>query len=1065
MIANLGNYKRNDGERRTVRILVAGMMGNPCIQLIEDNVKQLPGIIDIETSFEERIVTVDLMEEFVTADEVLDCIDNLGFDTDLIDDGDSDLDEYLHQADTLVMDVDFLQLESTETSSNTKIPFVLPYDEISDSGNEEPEEDLIKLKKILFKIDEISGTSSTFLVERNLLQVEGVKHCHVCLLTGETEVEYDENKVKVSEISTAITNMGFKSQLADEFKPNNHTIFIRIDGMSKAATAEIVEKSILMMNGIKSVSMNFPNKYARVTYDTDETGPRSIIGVIQDCGLHASLESNEKTSSRRSAINVKRSIKASTSEMKLMQLQAREGLLVEQSEQDSVFTDRRVKAELVETGDLLKVQPGFKIPVDGNIIAGSSSVDESLLTGDSISVLKTDGSQVIGGSINQEGVLFMRATRVGTDTVLSKIISLVKNAQNCKAPIQKKIAKIFCYYLVAIFSLAFLTFSIWMIVGFGGSRILERIGFFQFDKLKGESVFRLAFTTTICVLVITYPYVLVLSTSIAMRIGCGVAAVNGILIRTERILECSSQVTTIVFDKRGILTAGQPSVSSIRLLVEEDVLSMKLFFAIIDIAERNCSHPIAKAITKFVQRILGGHTFGTSTLYKYSSGNGIKCKVSDIDFENLELQSHQERNIDEPDQYYEVQCFGDVPTDYLPEYTVKKLEKNQSFEVLIGNREWMIKNGLAVTQEVNRRMEDCEIHGETAVLVAINNTLIAVITLEDLIKPEAALEVNKLKQYGLDVILLTGDGKLSSNYAAKKVGLDKVFSNLSPIQKCEKIKEIQNSGAKVAMIGDGINDSAALIQSDVGIFVGIGSDYAMKEAEIILLKKDLSDILTFIDLSKSTMRRITCNTIAVILYAILVLPIAAGICLPIHFVMEPWMACIIMCFVSLGIICSSLHLQLYKPPSISNPSFSRLHRSRFEGDPGCRNPVYRSSEDLRIASRLPSSVEDLKKKGLPTFGKKAELIERLSQDNVEAADSASQVLSQLSQTSFVKSRIATAQAEARSLKMMQELEMEEMKVKQEEMKIKIEEKNLKIRQKKRRIEIKFGIGKVEVGEW
>ncbi|KAG1710406.1 Copper-transporting ATPase 1 [Nymphon striatum] len=346
------------------------------------------------------------------------------------------------------------------------------------------------------------------------------------------------------------------------------------------------------------------------------------------------------------------------------------------------------------------VQPGFKIPVDGNIIAGSSSVDESLLTGDSISVLKTDGSQVIGGSINQEGVLFMRATR---------------------APIQKKISKIFCYYLVAIFSLAFLTFSIWMIVGFGGSRILERIGFFQFDKLKGESVFRLAFTTTICVLVITYPYVLVLSTSIAMRIGCGVAAVNGILIRTERILECSSQVTTIVFDKRGILTAGQPSVSSIRLLVEEDVLSMKLFFAIIDIAERNCSHPIAKAITKFVQRILGGHTFGTSTLYKYSSGNGIKCKVSDIDFENLELQSHQERNIDEPDQYYEVQCFGDVPTDYLPEYTVKKLEKNQSFEVLIGNREWMIKNGLAVTQEVNRRMEDCEIHGETAVLVAINS--------------------------------------------------------------------------------------------------------------------------------------------------------------------------------------------------------------------------------------------------------------------------------------------------------------------------------------------------------
>ncbi|CAM1319713.1 ATP7B (predicted) [Pycnogonum litorale] len=636
---------------------------------------------------------------------------------------------------------------------------------------------------------------------------------------------------------------------------------------------------------------------------------------------------------------------------RMRNLQAKEALLVEQEEQDEIFSDQKIDARLIEKGDLLKVLPGRKVPSDGKVIAGSSTVDESPLTGDSKSLSKSEESSVIGGSINEQGILFVRATRVGSETVLTQILDSLRNAQLSKVRIQKKMEKVSRYFTISVCFLSLIIFAIWTLIGFTNIKVLKTIDKDKRRHIDLEVTFYYAFKIAISVLAASVPYVYSLVAPTTLMVGTGLAAANGIVIKGGSVIDNASKVTTIVFDKTGIITRGEPTITSIRLYVDETVLSIKAFLSIIGMAETCSNHPIAVAMRTYVRQVLGEAATGMCEEILSTPGQGIHCVVSGLHLDSLaDDDNHREKSVDRPNEDYRVTRLADVtivrkPTNKI----IEAMDKANSFEVLIGNRDWMTKNGLVVTQEMNRRMEDCEVDGESAILVAINNSIVAIVTLRDDIKPETDQVVRNLTNMGLKVTLLTGDSKLTAASIAKQVKIKSFYASLSPYRKYEKIKELQDGGEVVMMIGDGNKDGAALKQADVGVAVSNGSDLRIGEnADIILLKQRFGDVLTSIDLSRRVIKRIKINIILLTVYHVLVLPIASGLFIPIKFVLSPWMAMLASGICSITILTSSLLLKLYQKPSICHHGNSEKRKLRLDTDPGCRNPVYQSSEDLRL---------------------------------------------------------------------------------------------------------------------
>ncbi|XP_041076119.1 copper-transporting ATPase 1-like isoform X2 [Polyodon spathula] len=611
--------------------------------------------------------------------------------------------------------------------------------------------------------------------------------------------------------------------------------------------------------------------------------------------------------------------KSKTSEAlaKLMSLQATEATVVTLQPDKSVLSEEQVEVELVQRGDIVKVVPGGKFPVDGRVIEGHSMADESLITGEAMPVTKKPGSSVIAGSINQHGSLLVTATHVGADTTLSQIVKLVEEAQTSKAPIQQFADKLSGYFVPFIVGVSVITLIAWIVIGFVDFELVEK--YFQgYNKSisRTEVVIRFAFQASITVLCIACPCSLGLATPTAVMVGTGVGAQNGILIKGGEPLEMAHKINTVVFDKTGTLTHGTPKVIQAKLLVESNQMPRSKLLVIVGTAENNSEHPLGAAVTKYCKQMLGTESLGSCTDFQTVPGCGVSCKVSNTEslLRNRENES-EERNSRDAVLVQIEDRTADHTHPLIIEPKPSTSVISQTYTVLIGNREWMRRNGLDIKSDIDDAMIKHERKGRTAVLVAIDGLLCAVIAIADTVKPEAALAVYTLKSMGLEVILMTGDNSKTARAIAAQVGITKVFAEVLPSHKVAKVEQLQKEGKHVAMVGDGVNDSPALAMADVGIAIGTGTDVAIEAAGVVLIRNDLLDVVASIDLSKKTVRRIRINFVFALIYNIVGIPVAAGVFLPIGLVLQPWMASGAMAASSVSVVLSSLLLKLYTKPS------------------------------------------------------------------------------------------------------------------------------------------------------
>lgn len=490
-----------------------------------------------------------------------------------------------------------------------------------------------------------------------------------------------------------------------------------------------------------------------------------------------------------------------------------------------------IKYDQLQIDDIVVVKPGQNIPADGEIVSGNSNVDESMITGESMPVEKNLGSKVIGGTFNTNGTFNFRVTSLGNNSVLGKIIKLVEEAQGSKAPIQKLADKIAGIFVPIVILISIVTFAAWLIIP----------SEFQFDT---------ALIHFVAVLIIACPCALGLATPTAIMVGTGLGASSGVLIKNGEILELVKKIDTIIIDKTGTITEGNPHVSKIIPINFEKENLLKIAGSI----ENKSEHPLAKAVVSFVKE------------------KGIK--ITEVD--NFESKSG----------------FG--------------LSANfDSKSYLIGNKNLMDKNEVNLKNSIEM-FNELSSKGKTVIFVAEENEVIGLVAIEDPVKESSQSAIQELKNLGLDVIMMTGDNETVAKSLTDKIGVNEYFANVLPQDKANKVKELQKNGKKVAMVGDGINDAPALAQADVGIAIGSGTDIAIESSDITLVKGDLTDVVKAINLSKKTLRTIKQNLFWAFIYNTVGIPLAAiGL-------LNPMIAALAMSFSSVSVVSNSLRLKRAK---------------------------------------------------------------------------------------------------------------------------------------------------------
>ena len=517
---------------------------------------------------------------------------------------------------------------------------------------------------------------------------------------------------------------------------------------------------------------------------------------------------------------------------KLIRLQPKKAKIIENG------AEKEVLIENLKVGDIVIVKPGEKIAVDGRIVEGATSVDESMLTGESLPVSKKVGDKVVGGSINKNGSIRFEATEIGKNTVLSQIIKLVEEAQGSKAPISRMADIVSAYFVPIVIGIAIITGIAWFL---SGSGLVTALSFF------------------IAVLVIACPCALGLATPTSIMVGTGKGAENGILIKSGEALETAYKIKTVVFDKTGTITKGKPILTN---LIAYGKYNENELLKIAASVENDSEHPLAEAIV-----------------------NKAKEK-------NIEIKPYEKFRA-------------------MPGYGIRAIFEGK--EVQIGNRKLMENRKINV--EISQKDYDILLNeGKTSMYISIDNELAGLVAVADVIKETSKEAIEKLKKMGIKTIMLTGDNEKTAKFIAKQVGIDDVISEVLPYQKSQKVKELQEKDEFVAMVGDGINDSPALAQANVGIAIGNGTDVAIESADIVLIRNDLRDVAGAIALSKATITNIKENLFWAFFYNVLGIPFAAGIFYAFFNgpKLDPMIAAFAMSFSSVSVLGNALRLKFFK---------------------------------------------------------------------------------------------------------------------------------------------------------
>lgn len=765
-----------------------------------------------------------------------------------------------------------------------------------------------------FDVLGMSCAACSSRVEKVVNGMNGVQNASVNLLTNSMTVEYDDNVINSNNICEAVNNAGYKANVFGEkskevkgnkknselenmyhrlkssiifliplfyismsrmvnwpmprvlLEPQNLGIFSLILLILVIPIMFINRKFFIV--GYKSLWRKAPNMDTLIDVGTTASflyGLYSMfmieyalgIGDInlaitsseglyfESAGMILTLITVGKTLETRS--------KGKTSEAieKLMDMAPKTAILFNNHK------EIEIPVEQIKVGDKLLIKPGNSVPVDGIVISGGSSIDESALTGESIPVSKEEGDEVLSGSINQTGSIIIEARKVGEDTTLSGIIKLVEEATSTKAPIARLADKIAGVFVPIVLSIALLTFIVWYII---------------------SKDFQMALTFGISIMVISCPCALGLATPVAIMVGTGKGASNGILFKSAEAIETMHKGKVVVLDKTGTITTGNPIVTDI---VSLNGMNDDLLLQIASSLENYSEHPLAKAIINKAQEneinLLEVFDFDTY------SGLGLSAKIDGDNYFAGNIKLMHNKNIN-------VKQYSDI---------------------------------------VDRLSNE----GKTVMYFANANNLIGLIAVADKIKKDSKLAISEMKKLGIKVYMLTGDNKLTANAVGKKVGVDKVVAEVLPKDKEELVHRLQDEGKNVIMVGDGINDAPALTRANVGIAIGAGSDIAIESADVILMKSSLLDVVSAIELSKATIRNIKENLFWALFYNLIGIPIAAGILYPFFGLqLKPWIAAAAMSLSSVTVVTNALRLKSFKATISSKDIEKRVFQKELSDD-------------------------------------------------------------------------------------------------------------------------------------
>jgi Cu+-exporting ATPase len=716
-------------------------------------------------------------------------------------------------------------------------------------------------------------------IESSLKKLSGVSAVNVNFATEKATVEFDENMTKENEINNTIEKLGYKVIGENEKKIVEDDL---VDREKMEREKEIRNLKILfivsLIFSIPVFILSFPEifkimiPYQNFVLLILATPVQFIVGYRFYKGTFFSLRA--KTASMDTLIATGTSAayfysalvtltstfgnytyfdtsavlitfiilgkwlealakgKSSEAIKKLIGLQPKTAIIVRDGK------ELEVQIKDVVVGDIILIKPGQKIPVDGEVVEGFSSVDESMITGESIPIEKKIGDNVIGGTINKHGSFKFKATKIGNETVLNQIIKLVEEAQGSKASIQRLADKTSSYFVPAVIGISLASFLIWIFLG---------------------QSFVFSLSIFIAVLIIACPCALGLATPTAIMVGTGKGAENGILIKSAEALENAHKITTIVFDKTGTLTNGHPSVTDILSI---DGPNEKEILKYAAVTEKKSEHPLAEAIIN-------------------------KAKEMEISIPN---SSHFEA----------IHGYG-------------ILAKEGKNTILFGNRNLMKKHNMEIGN-IENKIISLENEGKTVMILALNGKIAGLIAVADTLKEFSVEAVKELHAMKKEVIMMTGDNRRTADAIAKQLGIDKALAEVLPQDKEKEIEKLQKEGKFVAMVGDGINDAPALARADVGIAIGAGTDVALETGQIVLIKNDLRDVVTAIDLSNYTIKKIKQNLFWAFFYNAIGIPIAAGVMYPFTgFLLNPMIAGAAMALSSVSVVSNSLSMRRYKP--------------------------------------------------------------------------------------------------------------------------------------------------------
>ena len=731
------------------------------------------------------------------------------------------------------------------------------------------------MKKIILKIDGMTCSACSSSLEKYLLKQKGINDALVNLVMSSASISYDDN-ITIDDLNRFVSEAGFKSLGVydeQEDKNTNKNVYFIVNGLLALLVLYIsmshmvhlpvipflnmmnypVNYSIclfifslyfiyfgrdIIINGIKNIRYKSPNMDTLVTLGVISSFIFSTFNMIMILkGNNEYVESLyfESVCVILYLIKFGRYIDGISKEKTK---DAIKGLVTITPKSAILYTNNKeeeVSIDEVKKGDTLIVKPGNRFAVDGTIVKGSTHVDESFISGESIPVKKSVNDKVVAGSINLDGEVLYKAENIGKDSVISEIVRLVVEATNTKAPIARIADKVSGIFVPIVIILAVITFIIHLILGFSFN---ESIVYF------------------VTVLVCACPCALGLATPLAIVVSEGLCAKNGILVKKSEILENANKIDVIVFDKTGTLTYGNLRISKV---INNSVYSDNDLIEIVSSLESKSTHPIASAFKN------------------YASENNLK---------NLEVNE-----------------FKNIAGIGLKGIINEK-------EYLIGNNKILEKYN--IDNKVSKEEKELSLDGNSIVYVIENKKVIALIGVKDIIRDNATIIINKLKQINKRVIMLTGDNEITANIIAKSIGIKEVMANVSPKDKSNKIKELKNKGLKVMMVGDGINDAPSLSLADIGVSLNSAIDIAADSADVILMRNDLNSIYNLFDISKKTLSNIKGNLFWAFFYNICMIPIACGLLESINISMNPMIAGLAMTLSSFTVIINALRLKRWK---------------------------------------------------------------------------------------------------------------------------------------------------------